>query len=202
MRKSPNDPANANQITDINSIYLNINRRAHARLRSADWTTSNDFSFGKLTADLQVTYTMSDVAQLFDTAAASGLIASEQVGYIGRPKTVGVADISLKRGDWTYAWRGNYVSTTRELDLSNVYTYLGYQGATRDIKAGWQLRSDISVAYSPSNWGIMVGVRNVFDMQPDLISTGVSNVVGNTPLLASQYDWYGRTFFARVNYKF
>jgi iron complex outermembrane receptor protein len=200
-RRPPNDPANPNQITDINSIYLNINRE---RTRGYDLQLdySNDFSFGKVTADLQVTYTMSDVAQLFDTAAASGLSASEQVGYIGRPKTVGVADISLKRGDWTYAWRGNYVSTTKELDLSNTYTYLGYAGATRDIKAGWQLRHDLSVAYNPSNWGVMVGIRNVFDKEPDLISTGVSNVVGNTPLLASQYDWYGRTFFARVNYKF
>jgi iron complex outermembrane receptor protein len=201
VRKPPNDPANANQITDINSIYLNINRE---RTRGYDlkFDYSNDFSFGKLTADLQVTYTLSDVAQLFDTAAASGLSSSEQVGYIGRPKTVGVSDISLKRGDWTYAWRGNYVSTTKEMDLSNVYTYLGYAGATRDIKAGWQIRHDFSVAYNPNNWGVMVGIRNVFDKKPDLISPSAGTTIGNTPLYASQYDYYGRTFFARVNYKF
>ncbi|MEO8778158.1 MAG: TonB-dependent receptor [Rhodanobacter sp.] len=200
-RNSPTAPAQANMITEVRQVYININRE---RTRGYDLQLdySNDFSFGKVTADLQVTYTMSDVQQLFDSAAASGLSTSELVGYIGRPKTVGVADISLKRGDWTYAWRGNYVSTTKELDLSNTFTYQGYKGATRDIKAGWQLRSDFSVAYNPNNWGIMLGVRNVFDTEPNLISASAGTVIGNTPLYASQYDWYGRTFFARVNYKF
>ncbi|MEO8747657.1 MAG: TonB-dependent receptor, partial [Rhodanobacter sp.] len=144
VRNPPNAPAQANMITDIYSVYININRE---RTRGYDlqMNYSDDFSFGKVTADAQVTYTMSDVQQLFSSAAASGLSSSELVGYIGRPKTVGVADVSLKRGDWTYSWRGNFVSTTKELDLNKVYTYQGYAGATRDIKAGWQLRSDVSV---------------------------------------------------------
>ncbi len=110
--------------------------------------------------------------------------------------------VEKKRGDWTYSWQGRFVGTTKQKDLSNVYTYLGYKGATRDIKAGWQFLNNVSVAYDHSNWGVMLGVRNVFDTEPNLISPSAGTVVGNTPLYASQYDWYGRTFFARVNYKF
>jgi iron complex outermembrane receptor protein len=145
---------------------------------------------------------VSDIYQLFDSAAASGLSSSEQVGYIGRPKTVGRSVVSLEKGDWTYTWNGQYVSTTRNKDLSNVYTYQGYEGATRDIKAGWQFLNNVSVGYDQDHWGVLVGVRNVFDTKPNLISTSAGTVVGNAPLYASQYDWYGRTFFARFNYKF
>ncbi|MEO7053109.1 MAG: TonB-dependent receptor [Rhodanobacter sp.] len=204
VRKPANDPANPNQITDINSIYLNINRE---RTRGYDLQLnySDDFAFGKVTADAQVTYTMSDIQQLFSSDSASGLSSSELVGYIGRPKTVGITNVSLKRGDWTYSWRGNFVSTTKNLDIDNVYTYQGYKGATRDIKAGWQFRSDVSVGYDRGHWGVILGVRNVFDSAPNLISPSGSisgNTIGNTPLLASQYDWYGRTYFGRLNYKF
>ena len=52
------------------------------------------------------------------------------------------------------------------------------------------------------DWSLMVGVRNLFDKAPDLISNTAGTRYGNTPLYASQYDWYGRTFFARVSYKF
>lgn len=201
VRNSPTAAADPNRITDIYSVYVNINRE---RTRGYDLQLnySNDFSFGKLSAEAQVTYTMSDVTQLFDSAAASGLSSSEQVGYIGRPKTVGRSVISLKRGDWTYTWNGDYVSTTKEKDLSNVYTYLGYVGATRDIKAGWQFLNNVSVGYERGHWGVLVGIRNVFDTEPNLISPSAGTVVGNTPLYASQYDWYGRTIFARMNYKF
>lgn len=48
----------------------------------------------------------------------------------------------------------------------------------------------------------MFGVRNLFDKAPDLISSSAGSVYGNTPIYASQYDWYGRTYFARMNYKF
>jgi iron complex outermembrane receptor protein len=201
VRNPPNAAADPNRITEIYSVYVNVDRE---RTRGYDLQVnySNDFSFGKLSAEAQVTYTVSDIYQLFDSAAASGLSSSEQVGYIGRPKTVGRSVVSLEKGDWTYTWNGQYVSTTRNKDLSNVYTYQGYEGATRDIKAGWQFLNNVSVGYDQDHWGVLVGVRNVFDTKPNLISTSAGTVVGNAPLYASQYDWYGRTFFARFNYKF
>jgi len=201
VRNSPTAPAHANEITDIYNTYININRE---RTRGYDLQVNydNDFSFGKLSADAQVTYTVEDTTQLFDSAAASGLSTSNQIGYIGRPKTVGIADLSLKRGDWTYSWQGQYVSTTRDRDLSETFTYQGYPNARRDVTAGWQFRHSVSVAYEQNHWSLTFGIRNLFDKAPDLISGGTDSVVGNTPLYASQYDWFGRTFFARMNYQF
>ena len=201
VRNSPTDPSSPNTITTIYNKYININRE---RTRGYDLQMNydNDFSFGKLSLEAQVTYTMEDVLQLFDSAAASGLNTSDQVGYIGRPKTVGLLSADLKRGDWTFSYEASYVSTTRNRDLDPTFTYQGYPDATRDIKAGWQVLHNASVAYEQGDWGIMLGVRNLFDKAPDLISTGVGTRYGNTPLYASQYDWYGRTVFARVQYKF
>ena len=201
VRNSPTDPAAPNAITDVYSVYININKE---RTRGYDLQVNydNDFTFGKLSAEAQVTYTIEDTTQFFDSASASGNSTSNRIGYIGNPKTVGIANVSLKRGDWTYSWQGNYVSSTQNLDLTRSFTYLGYENALRDIKAGWQFRHNVSVAYNQGDWGIMVGVRNLFDKAPDLISPSAGTTYGNTPLYASQYDWYGRTFFARMSYKF
>lgn len=201
VRNSPTDPTAPNNITTIYNKYININRE---RTRGYDLQINydNDFAFGKLSAEAQVTYTLEDTYQLFDSAAESGISTSDQVGYIGRPKTVGLASVSLERGDWTFNWQGTYVSSTQNKDLSPNFTYSGYQNATRDIKASWQFRHSVSVGYDMDDWNIMVGVRNLFDKAPDLISAGAGDRYGNVPIYASQYDWYGRTFFARVSYKF
>jgi iron complex outermembrane receptor protein len=200
-RNGPTDPAHPNMITDIRSVYININRE---RIRGYDLQVdyASDFSFGKLSADAQVTYTMEDIYQPFDSASASGFSTTNLVGYIGRPKTVGIAHLSLKRGDWTYSWQGQYVGTTSNRNLRKVVTYQGYQDAVRDIKAGWRFYHSVSVAYKNGHWGVTLGVRNLFDKAPDQISPSAGTTYGNTPLYASQYDWYGRTLFARVNYTF
>ncbi|WP_434029115.1 TonB-dependent receptor domain-containing protein [[Pseudomonas] boreopolis] len=201
VRNSPNDPSAPNAITTIYNKYININRE---RTRGYDLQLNydNDFSFGKLSLEAQVTYTIEDLTRLFDSSSESGLATDNQIGYIGRPKTVGLLAADLKRNDWTFSYQTTYVSSTENRDLNRTFTYQGYQGATRDIKAGWQFLHNISIAYEPGDWGIMVGVRNLFDKEPDLISTGVGTRYGNAPLYASQYDWYGRTIFARVQYKF
>lgn len=200
VRNSPTDPAAPNAITTIYNKYININQE---RTRGYDLQLNydSDFSFGKLSLEAQVTYTIEDTTRLFSTAEASGFTSDNQVGYIGRPKTVGAFAADLKRGDWTYSWNTTYVSST-ENDVPRVYTYSGYAGATRDIKAGWQFLHNASISYQPDDWGIMFGVRNLFDKEPDTISNGAGTRYGNIPLYASQYDWYGRTFFVRVQYKF
>ncbi len=199
-RNSPTDPAAPNAITAIYGKYININQE---RTRGYDLQLNydNDFSFGKLSLEAQVTYTIEDTTRLFSTAEASGFETDNQVGYIGRPKTVGAFAADLKRGDWTYSWNTTYVSSTQN-DVNRAYSYFGYADATRDIKAGWQFLHNASISYQPDDWGIMFGVRNLFDKEPDTISDGAGTRYGNIPLYASQYDWYGRTFFVRVQYKF
>lgn len=203
-RNSPTDPANPSMITDVHATYVNINQE---RNRGYDFQLNynRDFGFGKFSADAQVTYTISDVVQLFDSSEASGFSSSEFVGYIGRPHTVGVFDASLERGNWTYYWQGFYTSSTSNKDLSETFTYQGYPNATRDIKADWQFRHTVSAKYDGGKWDITFGIRNLFDAKPDRVSQGAdtfAGVLGNTPLGGSQYDWFGRTYFARLNMRF
>jgi len=47
-----------------------------------------------------------------------------------------------------------------------------------------------------------VGVANVFNTKPALISTGAGTRYGNTAAFATQYDLYGRTPYVRLKYKF
>jgi iron complex outermembrane receptor protein len=198
---TPANGAGAYNITTIRNQYININQE---RTRGYDLQVNydNDFSFGKLSLDGQITYTIEDTTQFFSSAAESGQESSDRITYIGSPRTVGLANASLKRGDWTYNWQGNYVSSTENHDLSPTYTYQGYQNAWRDNKAGWQFRHNVSVSYDHSDWNFTVGVRNLFDKAPPLMSTGTATRYGNVPAFATQYDWYGRTFFARIGYKF
>ena len=59
------------------------------------------------------------------------------------------------------------------------------------------------MSYEQADWQILVGVSNVFDAKPPLISSSVySSRYGNTHPFATQYDYYGRTPFVRLKYKF
>lgn len=192
-------------ITDIHATYVNINSE---RTRGYDLQLnySQDFSFGKLKADAQLTYTLEDSLQLFDTSEASGFATADFVGYIGRPHMVGLFDASLERGNWTYSWQGIYTSGTSDKDLDPYFTYQGYKNAWRQTKVHAQLRHSVSLGYDAGKIGITFGIRNVFDQTPPLVSTGVGGPysgarVGNVALDASQYDWFGRTYFARLNIK-
>ena len=69
---------------------------------------------------------------------------------------------------------------------------------------GGQLRHSVSASYDYADkLNITFGVRNLTDRTPPPISgtNGTENIVGNTALGATQYDWYGRTYFARLNIK-
>lgn len=200
-RNSPTDPGHPNMITDVHATFININSERN-RGYDLQMNYSQDFSFGKITADAEVTYTIEDSTQLFSSSEASGFTTSNRIGYIGSPRTYGLAHVSLKRGDWTYSWQGQYVSSTRNRDISQIFTYQGYEGAARDITAGWQFIHSASVGYDSGKWGATFGIRNLFDKKPDLISSGVDSRYGNTPIWATQYDWFGRTFFVRGHYSF
>lgn len=201
FERNPGTGGEAFKITNIYATFININSQ---RQRGYDFQADfdQDFSFGTIRAGAQVVKTISDVTQLFSTAEASGFENSDRIGYIGSPQWTALLNASYKRGDWTVTWQGKYVSATRNKDISDTFTYQGYPNARRDIKADAQFLHDLSLTYDRDKWTVMFGIRNVFDTKPDLISSGAGTRVGNTPIFASQYDWFGRTFFGRVNYRF
>ena len=81
-------------------------------------------------------------------------------------------------------------------------TYQGVPGPVYDTVAEQALYHNLSVRYGADDWNLLVGVNNVLDKDPPTISTGVDSRYGNIPAFATQYDWYGRSLFARVTYTF
>lgn len=188
-------------IQDIRSPYLNINRQ---RTRGYDLAinTSHAFGFGTLTHETHASYTLSDTLQLFDSASLDGRRSSERAGSIGRPKLSATTQLGFRRGDWSAHWVISYVGATEEPEVSKRFRYLGHAGAQRDIRADARIYHSAGLTYRQSDWSVTVGVRNLFNREPDTVSAGIVGVYGNIPVNATQYDLLGRTVFARATYRF
>ncbi len=201
VRNPANAPSDAFSIREVYAQYVNINKQ---RTRGWDMTLNwdHEFSFGKFGLETQVTYTLEDVSQLFDSAEASGLAQSDQLNYIGRPDLVANMGLNFKRGDWTWNWLTQYIGETSNTDIIERFTYQGRPDSYRDITADARFYHTASVSYDQPDWQILVGVANVFDTKPALISTGAGTRYGNTAAFATQYDLYGRTPYVRLKYKF
>ncbi len=200
-RNPANDPTSPFAITNVRSAYLNVDKQL---VRGYDmlFRYERDFAFGNFELESQVTYTMEDVSQLFDSAQASGFDRIDRNGDISRPKLVGNLRAALSRNDWTYTWFMNYVDETRALELDPITTYFGRPNSVRDVVADDRLYHGASVRYSQNDWDILVGVNNIFDADPPNVSSGVATRYGNVPAFATQYDWLGRRAFFRFSYRF
>jgi len=201
MERNPATGPQAHAITNVYAQYLNINKQ---RTRGWDLTLNwdHEFSFGKFGFETQVTYTLEDVSQLFDSSEASGLSNSDQLNYVGRPDLVGNVAMNFERGDWTFNWLSQYIGETSNTDITDTFTYQGRPNSRRDITADARLYHTASVSYDQPDWQILVGIANVFDTKPALMTTGAATRYGNMPAFASQYDLYGRTPYVRLKYKF
>lgn len=199
-RNPANAPAAANQITEVRNQYVNINRQ---QVKGYDVLLNYDreFSFGKFELESQVTYTKEDISQLFSSAEESGFTSSNFVGAIGRPKVVGNLNASLERNDWTYVWGMQYVGGTENIDIDPEYTYQG-RPAWRDIKADSRLYHTLAAHYELDDWSLLMGVQNVFNAKPPVVSSGAATRYGNVPAFATQYDYLGRTPYVRLRLKF
>lgn len=200
-RNAGTDPTAPYAITTVRDSYVNINRQ---RTRGYDLLTryETELASGKLEIEGQFTYVLENVEELFDSSVASGFETNRFEGSIGNPKLTGTVTSTFKRGDWRYTWSGEYIHGTRALFVDPQFTYFGFPNATRDIRAERQVLHTVSVMYDQPKWSVLVGIRNLLDQEPPRISTGVASRYGNIPAFATQYDLYGRSLFARFNYKF
>jgi len=204
FERNPGTGTNPYNITQVHATYVNVNQERD-RGYDLQMNYAEDFSFGRLSLDGEFTYTMQHIQQVFSTAEASGFGINNFTGSIGNPHWVGILNASLKRGDWTYNWQGFYTSPSSDWRFEDpVFTYLGLADTTEVIRMGGQLRHSVSASYNYADkLNITFGVRNLTDRTPPPVSgtIGTENLAGNTPLGATQYDWFGRTYFARLNIK-
>lgn len=200
--RNPGTGVNPYNITEVRDSYLNINRQL-TRGYDLNLRWDQDFAFGNLEVESQVTYTMEDVVLLFDSAEAGGFDSADQNGVVTRPKLVGNVRTALERGDWTYTWFMNYVDGTENFEVDPIGAYRGNADAVYDIAAESRLYHGLSVRYEADKWSAVVGVNNLLDKNPPTISNGGGSTrYGTIPAFATQYDWFGRSLFLRYSYKF
>ncbi|AKC85690.1 hypothetical protein WQ53_01805 [Pseudoxanthomonas suwonensis] len=215
LERNPSTAAtNPNRINVVYPTYVNVDKQ---KVRGYDLLAryEGDYSYGKLDIQGEFTYMTEDYARTFSATAADGLATNDRNGAIGRPKLVGNLISRLRRGDWTYTWGMEYVGKSKRLTrltpatgatadyAPNEANYFGWIRAVYDTVAEDRLYHSVSVRYQQPNWDVLVGVRNLFDAEPDTISNSVGYTrIGNVPWSATQYDLFGRSLFVRYNYKF
>lgn len=195
----------ANNITSINNPWINLNQERD-RGYQFTWNYVKDFAFGQLTVNGSAAYLTQHTQQVFSTSATSGFSTNDFTGTIGNPRWYGIFNAALKRNDWTVNWEGIFVSRTSQDRIQDpVQSYAGLPNSTIIIHMGAQLRQTLSGTWNNGTFGVTFGVRNLTDRTPPTISQGVvfvgggnQNLTGNTSLSSSQYDWFGRTYFARL----
>lgn len=187
------------QITGVNDSYVNISQQTSEGL-DLNVRYTKEFAVGDLTLNARASYILDWTQQTFGDAAASQL-----EGQIGNPELNGQASARFDRGDWTGFYSIDFVGETDNSPFfsvpGNTGTYLGqpvwYQRATP-----FYMSHNVSIRRRLDDVTIQLGIRNLFDENPPLVSAqSGSSRIGNTPL-ASQYDWQGRAATFTVSYSF
>jgi iron complex outermembrane recepter protein len=214
LERQPDDgTTSAHRINVVYPTYVNVDKQ---KVRGYDLLVryEDDFSFGNLDVQGEFTYMTEDFARTFSATAVDGLATNDRNGAIGRPKLVGNLTARLKRGDFAYTWGMEYVGKSQRLTRMSPNTpafadyalneanYFGWTRAVYDTVAESRLYHSVSVRYEQPKWSLLVGVRNLFNAEPDTISSGVAGRFGNIPQNSTQYDLFGRSLFVRYNYKF
>ena len=200
--RNPATGANPYNITNVYATYINVNQQRD-RGYDLQMNFAKDLPFGRLSVDGEVTYTLEHIQKVFDSAEASGYGTTDYTGTIGNPRWIGIVNTSLKRGDWTFNWQAFFTSATNDYDFADrIINYNGRPDTYQYLQAGAQVRHSVSVGYDQGNIGVMFGIRNLTNRTPPQVGGNApENFTGNTVIGASQYDWFGRTYFARLSVK-
>jgi len=196
------DPASPTylQITDVNDSYVNINSQTS---RGLDLTAryEHEFDLGDLIVDLQGTWTFEDNVELF---SGTGSDVDENNGTIGDPDFTANSRIQFVRGDVTLNWFTDFVSRTSNDEIfgGSVFTYRGRPDTYFKQYTEPYFLHSASVQYRADDWRMTLGVTNIFDEQPPVVSTGAATRRGSVALVGTQYDYRGRSAFARIQKSF
>jgi iron complex outermembrane receptor protein len=201
------DPAYAGLVTlrgnDIVSIRSTLANTGNANVQGIDLSANwkDNFSFGKLNVDLNGTY-----MDTFDQTSPGGDI-SHKVGTIvdgdGNP-VIGAQNggVILRwkhqlAGTWSNGpWATTLIQKFRTgyqvgHDLNDNKVFIGAE-ATYDANVTWKGIKNLTLA---------VGVKNLFDKQPQPIGTAVTNQF-QAGYDINQYDPRGRFAYVTAGYKF
>jgi iron complex outermembrane recepter protein len=215
FERAPEGAPNEFNILTVRDAYLNIDTQHN---KSLDFTTRfrQDLgSLGTLSLLGQLTYQLKDRFKLFqDTVANSN-------GEVGDPKWVGDLNITWQKAPFTVTYGLTVISKTNDLeDLEQIGGTALTANNCLATNAAFALRGGPycpvyklpRVAYhslsaeiqATRDFSFLVGVANLFDKKPPLVSTVGTPIsaFAQVPTLGSYYDYYGRRFFVSAKAKF
>lgn len=194
-----NRPFNIDEVYDQ---FVNIDKQT---LDGVDVTAtwSGDFDFGTIRLEGNSSFYLENVYEVFAPGSVQGFDVTDVVGSVGSPDNVSNFRANLDRHDWTFTYFLQYVSETDQSDFADeITTYFGYENARQDITMDAALYHNFSIFYEQDKWDLLVGINNLFDEEPDMVSSGAGlGLRGNWPVAASQYDLLGRRLYVRLNWR-
>ena len=201
FEREPGDALFPYNITSVMDTFVNVNKQAVKGV-DMNFRWNQDFSFGQLVVEAQSTWYKENVQQLFDPSLVEGFDTTDYVGTVGSPDFLTNLRASLTRNDWTFNYYLQYVSETDDsLFVDPTGTYFGAD-AVYDITMDQVFYHNISVFYQTEKWDFLLGINNLLDEAPDVVSDVYRSRHGNVPVAATQYDLVGRRLFARFNIRF
>ncbi|MEM7055030.1 MAG: TonB-dependent receptor, partial [Pseudomonadota bacterium] len=138
-------------------------------------------NWGRITSDVQGTYTMEYIVDGGDNVAGSKNPANESI-----PRWRAGKNTVWAIGDFAFSWNMNYTSRIdRAIDATDLDGLESW--ITHDLQANW---------YAPWNGQITVGVQNVANRDP-VLDTGEGDGYD-----FDLYDAYGRVPYIRYTQRF
>lgn len=201
------NPSN-NRITEIRSDTLNVDSQQQRGI-DLEIRYEQDFNFGVFTFDASVNWALERYINVFGNEFNAGIADNDFNGSIGFPSVVGDMLMTLERGDWTYSFFSDFIGRQDDNryysdDLNFPTQYVnGYPDEVlykAYTEAQWV--HGASIRWEGDTWTFAGGVRNLFDEHPPAVSPDVVTAVGTTPLNATGYDVFGRTFFTTISKRF
>jgi outer membrane receptor protein involved in Fe transport len=187
--------ANTNALTVYDS-YVNV---ATDVVKGLDYTVRyrRDIGPGSALVNLGVT----QMTERYSTLFADDPIYDE-VGTIGTPEFSANFDATYSWDNWRVRYGVEWIAASGYEDYyQNRYgdSLVNDFGINTEVD-DYYLHS-ASVQYRTDEWAATIGVRNLFNEDPDYITTGYATRIGNVPLY-SGYDYVGRTAFINLTKSF
>jgi iron complex outermembrane recepter protein len=198
------DPASPTfgQIFSVDDTFVNLpSQYAEGLDLHAEFT--QEFSFGRLRVDTDVTWTFEQEADVIGDGPDS------YNGDLYSPDFVANVDLRFEHGDWTFFWHAEMAGrASDDEDQESVGSFAGtpFDGKFKQYTE-FSSTHNVSVRYRAADWEIVGGIQNLFDDAPPNASSNSDTALvdagaGNALTLGGPYDVLGRRAFVTVTRNF
>ncbi len=189
-------PRNGNgDILSIDDRYLNIAEEKTSGI-DLEILYRKEFNFGRISLHGEATYQLEHTQTLFPGSDPLNFL-----GTFGYPRMVFNTDARLKHGNWEFTWATTFLGHQQEYSLTGETP-----GGRYNLDQTAQLYHTLSVSYTGDKWRAEVGVRNIADSYPPVISfnpdTNYASRIGEFANGYGNLELLGRTFFFNLYKKF